>query len=269
MNYATGNGPMSNRPNQSGTTIDAFHRENFWLIQPTGGHRAGMDAMVLAASVPSTFKGHAADLGAGAGAAGFALASRCAGARVTLVEREAGMTRLARQSLKLAQNARLSDRMNVLDADVSLAGKARVSAGLGDRTFDFAIMNPPFNDGRDRRSPDPLKRNAHVMEPDLFETWIKTAAAIVRPGGGMALIARPTSLGAILPAIDGRFGALQLKPVHPHAGEQAIRVVLRGVRGSRAGLTIEPPLILHERQKQGFTPAADALCNGLAALFDE
>ena len=51
-------------------TIDAFHRGNFWLVQPRGkGHRAGMDAMMLAAAVPSHFAGRLADFGAGAGAA--------------------------------------------------------------------------------------------------------------------------------------------------------------------------------------------------------
>ena len=69
------------------TTVDAFHRGNFWLVQPKGaGHRAGMDAMMLAAAVPSGFAGRLADFGAGAGAAGLAVASRCPGARIVLVE---------------------------------------------------------------------------------------------------------------------------------------------------------------------------------------
>ncbi|MVA79501.1 methyltransferase, partial [Agrobacterium vitis] len=33
-------------------TVDAFHRGGFFLVQPKGrGHRAGMDAMLLAALV--------------------------------------------------------------------------------------------------------------------------------------------------------------------------------------------------------------------------
>ncbi|TGV74768.1 methyltransferase, partial [Mesorhizobium sp. M00.F.Ca.ET.158.01.1.1] len=69
-------------------TVDAFHRGRFWLVQPKhGGHRAGMDAMMLAASVPSSFGGRLADFGAGAGAAGLAVLSRCPGAQAVLVER--------------------------------------------------------------------------------------------------------------------------------------------------------------------------------------
>ncbi|MER2636111.1 MAG: methyltransferase, partial [Rhizobiaceae bacterium] len=38
------------------STLDAFHRGRFWLVQPDRrGHRAGTDAMMLAAAVPSGF----------------------------------------------------------------------------------------------------------------------------------------------------------------------------------------------------------------------
>ncbi|MFC6490557.1 methyltransferase, partial [Nitratireductor sp. GCM10026969] len=48
-------------------TIDAFHRGRFHLVQPAGkGHRAGLDAMLLAGAVPGNFSGRLADLGAGA-----------------------------------------------------------------------------------------------------------------------------------------------------------------------------------------------------------
>ena len=49
-------------------TLDAFHRGRFWLVQPRQtGHRAGADALILAAAVPSAFSGRLADFGAGAG----------------------------------------------------------------------------------------------------------------------------------------------------------------------------------------------------------
>ena len=67
---------------QAAQTLDAFHRGNFWLVQPKGvGHRAGVDAMILAASVPSDFSGKLADFGAGGG-------SRRAGCRLALPGRD-------------------------------------------------------------------------------------------------------------------------------------------------------------------------------------
>jgi len=253
---------------ESDHTIDAFHRGAFQLVQPAGkGHRAGLDAMVLAAAVPNGFSGRLADLGAGAGAAGLAVAARCPEAQVVLVEREAEMAACARQSLELTANAGLAGRIEVLEADVELSGKDREQAGLSDRAFDFVIMNPPFNAAADRATPDLLRRQAHVMESGLFERWLRTAAAIARPEAEVAIIARPASLGDILAALEGRFGSPRALPIHPRPEANAIRIVVRARKGARGMLSLLPPLVLHERDGRAFTERADAVINGKATLF--
>jgi tRNA1(Val) A37 N6-methylase TrmN6 len=102
------------------STLDAFHRGAFWLVQPAkGGHRAGMDAMMLAASVPTAFAGKLADFGAGAGAAGLAVASRCPKATITLAENAPEMAEYARQTLALPENAAIAPRCRLVEADVT------------------------------------------------------------------------------------------------------------------------------------------------------
>lgn len=259
-----------NEPAGATETLDAFHRGAFWLVQPgAGGHRAGTDAMMLAGAVPSAFAGRLADLGAGAGAAGLGVAARCPQARVVLVERAPAMAAYARRTLAHPLNAALAPRAEVLEADVALSGRAREAAGLQPESFDFAILNPPFNASADRPSPDALRREAHVMGADLWEGWLRTAAAIVRPQGGVALIARPESLPAIFTALGGRFGGAELLAIHPREDAPAIRVVLRARRGSRKKLALHPPLVLHDRAGHGFSPRADAVNNGLASLFGD
>jgi tRNA1(Val) A37 N6-methylase TrmN6 len=251
-------------------TIDAFHRGRFYLVQPADrGHRAGMDAMMLAAAVPSSFAGRLVDFGAGAGAAGLAVLSRCEKAGVLLVEKSPEMAGFARSTLAHPANAHLAGHAAVLQADVTLTGKTRIAAGLADNAFDFAVMNPPFNADADRATPDDLKREAHVMADGLFEAWLRSAAAVVRPRGGIAVIARPEHVGALLDAFRGRFGNTEMLAVHPRADRAAIRIVLRGVRGGRGKLSIRPPLMLHEAGSDRFSPHADAINNGLASLFGD
>lgn len=259
----------TNDSESAARTIDAFHRGNFWLVQPKkGGHRAGMDALMLAAAVPSSFSGRLADFGAGAGAAGLAVASRCPGAFVVLTEFAPEMAAFAEATLAHPGNAHLSKRASVLVADVTLAGKARTEAGLADNSLDFVIMNPPFNLARDRSTPNALKRQAHVMEDGLFENWLRSAAAVVRPRGGLAIIARPQSLAQILAALDGRFGSAEIVPVHPRAEAPAIRIIVRAVRAARGALVLCPPLVLHEAGER-FSARADDICNGKASLFGD
>ncbi len=255
---------------QTAHTVDAFHRGRFWLVQPKrGGHRAGADALLLAAAVPSDFAGGLADFGAGAGAAGLAIASRCPGASVTLVEQSAEMAEFAALTLANERNAWLNSRAALLVADVTLSGAAREKAGLLSNSFDLVVMNPPFNEPANRASPDAVKRQAHVMTEGMFESWIKSAAAVVRPRGGIAIIARPVSMPAILAALDGRFGAAQILPVHARADDAAIRIVVRARRASRGSLSLEGPLVLHGPGQDGFTARAEAIFDGVLSLFGD
>jgi tRNA1(Val) A37 N6-methylase TrmN6 len=257
-------------PDTPAHTVDAFHRGRFWLVQPSrGAHRAGMDAMMLAAAVPCGFSGRLADFGAGAGAAALAVLSRCPAARAVLVERSAEMAGFAAATLSHPGNAHLGDRASVLTADVTLTGRARAEAGLADNSFDFVIMNPPFNAAEDRSTPDALRREAHVVEEGLFERWIRSAAAVARPRGGLAVIARPEQLVAILDAVEGRFGDAELLCVHPRPDAAAIRIVVRAVLGARGKLSIRPPLALHGASGNEPTERTEMINNGLASLFGD
>jgi len=224
---------------------------------------------MLAAAVPTGFAGRVADLGAGAGAAGLAVLARCPGATALLVERSAEMVEWAERTLMLEANAGMRTRAAILQADVALTGDARRAAGFSDNSVDFVILNPPFNLAPDRSSPDALRQEAHVMTPDLFEGWLRTAAAIVKRKGGVAVIARPQSLPDILSAFAGRFGRAQILPVLPRADAAATRIVVRGELGSRAALSLLPPLVVHESAGNGFSQRADAINNGRASLFGD
>lgn len=247
-------------------TIDSFHRGAFHLVQPLGqGHRAGMDAMLLASLVPAAGPCRVADLGAGAGAAGLAVAARIENADILLVERAPLMADFARRSLALPQNAALAARVRVIEADVALTGRAREAAGLAADRYDHVIMNPPFNDGSDRKTPDALKAEAHAMTDGLFESWIRTACAIARPGGQLSLIARPESIADIVVACGRRFGGIEVTALHPRPGESAVRILVTAIKQNRARLVMRAPLIMHEDGAHRFTAVVDDLNNGRAA----
>ena len=247
-------------------TIDAFHRGAFHIVQPKGrGHRSGMDAMLLAALVADDRTIRVADLGAGAGAAGMAVASRLDHAEVVLFERSPDMAEFARKSLALQENARFAGRVSVIEADVTLTGKDRNAAGLIDDSFHHVIMNPPFNDASDRLTPDALKAEAHAMTDGLFEKWIRTAGAIMIPGGQLSLIARPESIGEIIAACGRRFGGIEITPIHPRQGENAVRILVTAIKGSRARLALRAPLIMHGEGTHKFSDFVDDLNNGRAA----
>lgn len=249
------------------TTIDAFHNGGFFLVQPAGsGHRAGMDAMLLAATVPEGAAGTLADLGAGAGAAGLAAINRLPDLNAVLIERSPAMAECARRSLALSENVHLAARASVIEADVTLTGSHRREAGLADYAYDYVILNPPFNSGHDRKTPDLLKAEAHAMESDdLFERWLRTAAAILKPGGQVSVIARPESLAEIFAALGKRFGGVEITPVIPRTGSDAIRILITAIKGSRARMRLRDRILIHEGEGHAFSDQMHGLANGRAA----
>src|ERR1700731_2924951 len=85
-------GPMTELSDQY--SEDAFLGGQLHLRQPKSGHRAGHDAILLAAATPARPGDRVADFGAGVGAAGLAVAKRVAGIELVLVEIDQGLSDL-------------------------------------------------------------------------------------------------------------------------------------------------------------------------------
>ena len=107
-------------------TEDAFLGGQLRLRQLKSGHRAGHDAMLLAAATPARSGDRVADLGAGVGVAGLAVARRVAGIDLVLVEIDAALAGLARANADA--NAIHAD---VIVLDVEADAAAFAAAGLG------------------------------------------------------------------------------------------------------------------------------------------
>jgi len=251
-------------------TADAFMGGRLRLRQPGRGHRAGTDALLLAAAAPADFDDLALDVGAGVGAAGLALAALRRKARIGLVEIDPATAAFARQNLVLND---MAERGEVFEAD-ALAPPRRRAAGLVDASAGLVISNPPFFDPRRARSsPDADRRRAHSAPDDgeagasyeaWLAAWIAACLALARPGGDFILIHRPEALRVILNSLEGRAGAATVLPVQARADSPAIRILVRARKGSRAPLSIAPALALHEGAR--FTPMAEAIHRGEAVI---
>jgi tRNA1(Val) A37 N6-methylase TrmN6 len=234
------------------------------LLQPRGGHRFGHDAILLAAAVGARAGERVLELGSGVGAAGLALAARIPGLSVSLVEIDARLADLAQEN---ARRNGLVDRVSAHCLNATAPAIVFAKAGLPAASFDHVLSNPPFNDpARHKASPDPVRRSAHVGL-DL-RTWVATAARLLRPQGTLTLIYRADGLADVLTALGGDFGSIAVVPVFPKPNAQAIRIVVRSLKGNHGALALCPGLLLNEGGRP--TQAAEAILRGGEALnFDE
>jgi tRNA1(Val) A37 N6-methylase TrmN6 len=223
-------------------TEDAFLGGQLRLRQPKSGHRAGHDAMLLAAATAARPGDRVVEFGAGVGAAGLALARRVAEIRLVLVEIDAALAGLAESNA--AANAIPAD---VIVLDVTSEAAAFAAAGLAPDSADVVLMNPPFNDSaRHRASPDMARASAHVATAATLESWIHASRRILKSGGILTLIWRADGLAEVLAALDRGFGSLKILPVHGDPTMPANRVLIRAAKGGKAPAEIHPGLMLNE-----------------------
>eukprot|EP01042_Synura_sphagnicola_P009860 gene9860-12652_t len=231
------------------------------LLQPVKGHRAGSDAILLAAAIPELGEGALADFGAGVGTVGLCVALRQPVLDVVLVERDPELAALA------ARNAGLNGLDERVRAVVGTIGERNgdlTRAGLP-AAVAWVAMNPPFfESGEVRASPVANRRAAHVTGQSLAD-WLKTARHVLKPGGGVSVIHRAEALGAILAGLETGFGAVEIRPIHAQAERPAIRVIVSGRLGSKKPAALLPALVLNGADGR-FTAFSEALHRGEASL---
>jgi tRNA1(Val) A37 N6-methylase TrmN6 len=221
-------------------TEDAFLGGKLRLRQLTSGHRAGHDAMLLAAAVSAKPGDRVIDFGAGVGAAGLAVATRVAGIDLALVEIDEALAGLAR-----ANSTANAIPAEVIVLDLAASAETFAAAGLSPDSADVILMNPPFNDpARHRASPDKAREIAHVSTSEMLDRWIHAARRILKSGSHLTLIWRADGIGEVLAALDRGFGSLAILPIHSDASAPAIRVLVSAIKGGKAPTRILPSLAL-------------------------
>jgi len=226
--------------------------------QPQRGERASIDPVLLAAAVPAAEGDSVIDVGCGSGAASLCLAARLPSVRVTGIDRERHLVRLAGDNILLNG---MGQRVSAMTGDL-LHPPPRLEPG----TFAHAMANPPFlEEGRATPSPDPGKAGARIEGAADLGAWIRFAVAMVRAKGTITLIHRADRLEQVLTRLVGLVGEIVIFPLWPGTGKPARRIIVRARKGVATPTRLMPGLVLHESGGR-YTAAADAVLREAAAL---
>ncbi|MBI3699327.1 MAG: methyltransferase [Afipia sp.] len=238
-------------------TEDLFLNGKLRLRQPKRGHRAGHDAILLAAATSAKPGDRIADFGAGVGAAGLAVATRVREIQCILLDIDPALVELARTNASLN-----SFRAEAYALDVTGPVENFAAAGLYPDSMDAVLMNPPFNDAaRHRSSPNVARQVAHMAEEGMLAEWIHAARRILKPGRSLTMIWRADGLSDVLSGLKRGFGAVGVLPVHPDETKPAIRIIVSAIKGSGAPTTIQQGLFLKQSDGSA-SPEAEAILGG-------
>ena len=214
-------------------TCDAFLGGRLHLWQPRGGYRAGIDPVLLAASVPARAGERVLELGCGVGTAILCLGTRVSGLSLTAVELQPHLADLARRNG--------GETLKVVTADLD-----DLPLDLRQRQFDHVLANPPYYDRAASKPSDDAAREAAHGEDVPLARWVKVAAKRLAPKGQAHFIHRAERLPDLIRALPDDLGSVEVLPIAARAGRAPDRIILRARKNGRGAFRLHPALVMHE-----------------------
>jgi len=243
------------------TTTDEFLGGRLVIRQPKTGYRAGVDPILLAASIPARSGESILELGCGVGVASLCLALRIEGVSVTGVEILPQIAQLARDN---AQANGLA--MQVLAGDI-----ADMPTELRNLQFDHIMANPPYFDRRRGSvAPSVLKERSRGEQTPL-SVWTQAAGSRVKPKGFVHFIFRTERLPELLQALPFSLGSVEVIPLIPRKKRSSDLMILSARKSGRAGFKLLPEILMHEgkshqKDKADYTSLLTSVLRNAQAL---
>ena len=209
------------------------------MLSASGGYKASIDPVLLAASIPCKGEQRVLDVGCGVGAAALCLATRMPSIQVIGIDHQAPLVLLAN---KTAQLNRLKARTQFYACD--LADSKR---WLQFAVFDHVMANPPhLKKGSGNISPDPLKVAANVEGDTNLKQWVLFCVQHVVDFGTVTFVHRYDRKDELIFLLE-EHGLVSVLPLWPKThGVGAKRVLVQAVKGAVGNTRIKSGLVLHD-----------------------
>jgi len=242
--------------------IDDLMTYGLQIIQSSDVFSFSMDAVLLArfCSVPA--KGKLLDLCTGNGVIPLLLSTRSR-ASIVGVEIQQRLWDMAIRNVKLNQ---LEDQINIEHKDLRT-----LLTGMTQGSFDLVTVNPPYL---------PVPRGEQNVNEHIalarhevgctLEDVISVSSRLVRNGGKVAMVHKPSRLVAILTMMQQyRLEPKRVRFVHPRADAEANMVLIEAVRDGKPEVRLLPPLIVYQNETEYCHELLDVYYGHAGKLSDE
>jgi tRNA1Val (adenine37-N6)-methyltransferase len=215
------------------------------LITRKNGLTFGSDAFLLSAFCRPAPRARAADFGCGTGIIALLLAARHTYAHITGVEAQLQFAELAKRNVALNG---FSHTVSVLSKDIRELSPTDFGGEL-----DCIVSNPPYmRADSGYASPYGEKQIARHEVLGGIADFAAAAARCLKYGGRLYTVYRPDRLDSLFAALRAhKLSPKRMVFVHDHADKEPSMVLTEAVLGAAEGLSVLPPLILHEKSANG------------------
>lgn len=233
-------------------TLDGYLGGRVKAYQPRNGYRAGVDPVLLAASVPAKPGQKVLELGCGVGVASLCLAARVDGLELIGLELQPEYAELAKRNAAF----------NNVNLAVVIGDLANMPVDLRQTSYDHVLANPPyFQRDKSVEATDGGRETAMGEDTSLLD-WVKAASKRLTPKGTATFIHRAERLQDLLSAMEGRLGSVQVLPLVARTGRDASLVIVRARKRGKAPFRLHDSLVMHqghrhERDEADYSPAIE------------
>lgn len=227
---------------KQGERIVDLERNGYKIIQDRERFCFGMDAVLLSGFAKVKSKEKVLDLGTGTGIIPILLEAKTDGEHFSALEIQKESADMARRSVALNG---LENKIDIVDGDIKEASKI-----FGGATFNVVTTNPPYmTESHGLQNPEEPKAIArHEIKCNL-EDVIRESAKVLMPGGRFYMVHRPRRLVEIISLMkEYRIEPKRMRMVHPFVDREANMVLVEGLRGGKAMMKVESPLIVYKEQ---------------------
>ncbi len=119
-------------------------------------------------------------------------------------------------------------------------------------SFDVITCNPPYiKQGGGLVNPNDFKRCARHEVFCTLEDVVLSSAAMLRPGGRLAMVYRPDRLAELIFTLKThKLEPKRMRTVHSRFGDKPNLILLESIRGGKSELTFEPPLYIYKNKDE-------------------
>ena len=224
-----------------GERLDDLQIGGLELIQDPKKFCFGVDAVFLSDFVRVRPGENVLDLGTGNGIIPVLLSAKTEARHITGLEIQADTAEMARRSV--AHN-HLEDRIDIVTGDIKEAAELFKPA-----FFDVITTNPPYMlADHGMRNPDDAKAIARHEVLCSLDDILRESMRLMQDKSRFYMIHRPFRLTEIMIKMHQyKIEPKRIRFVHPYIDKEPAMVLIEGVRGARSRVTVEPPLIIYDR----------------------
>ncbi|MBE5914341.1 MAG: tRNA1(Val) (adenine(37)-N6)-methyltransferase [Pseudobutyrivibrio ruminis] len=229
---------------QEDERLDDLQINGYQIIQHPDKFCFGMDAVLLSgfASVKEGEK--VLDLGTGTGILPILLEAKTEGKHFTGLEIQPESADMARRSVMFNH---LEEKIDIIEGDIKSASEI-----FGKASMDVVTSNPPYmTNHHGLKNPNDAKAIARHELLCTLDDVVRETAAVLRQRGRCYFVHRPSRIVEIFEAMRKyKLEPKRMRLVYPYVDKEPNMVLIEGVRGGGAQLTVESPLIVYKEPGQ-------------------